>query len=138
MNLDIKDKKALSDIRSKKAFAYLDDAEANLKESRYGTSVNRSYYAVLNAARALLVLEGVNPLSHNGVMTMLSLRFVQTGLLPKTMIRNFKVLLSRRTDVDYGDFEWVDAADAEDSFQVAKETIGELEKVRKSLMEHKA
>lgn len=70
MNLDAKDKRALSDIRSKKALEYLDDAEANFKELRYRTSVNRSYYVVLNAVRALLVLEGVNLQSHNGVMTM--------------------------------------------------------------------
>jgi uncharacterized protein (UPF0332 family) len=134
MNLDMHDKKALSDLRSKKAFEYLADAEANLKESRFGTSINRSYYALLNAARALLILDGVNPQSHNGVMTMLNLRFVQPGLLPKAIAKNFKLLLSRRTDADYGDFELTDSRDAQDSVDLAKQTIAQIEKVRKNLM----
>jgi uncharacterized protein (UPF0332 family) len=35
----------------------------------------------LNAARALLILEGVNPETREGVITMLSLRFAKPGLL---------------------------------------------------------
>lgn len=135
MNLTQQDKRALSDVRSKKALEYLDDAGANLKDNRYGTSVNRSYYALLNAARALLVLEGVNPQSHNGVMTMLNLRFVKTGLLSKTVIKNFRVLLTRRTDVDYGDFELIEESDAEDSWKLAEETIEQMEKLRKEILE---
>lgn len=60
--------------------------------------------------------------------------FVQTGLLSKTIIRNFKVLLSRRTDVDYGDFESIDVSDAEDSLRIASEMIEELDGVRKKMM----
>jgi len=134
VTLEAKDKKALSDIRIKKALEFLEDANANFRDLRYRTSVNRSYYAVLNAARALLILEGANPETHHGIITMLSLRFVKPELLSVKSIKDFKVLLSRRTDVDYGDFESIDASDAEDSLKVASEMIKELDRVRKKMM----
>ena len=51
---------------------------------------------------------------------MLSLRFVKPALLSKDILKKFELLLTRRTDVDYGDFEIVEAADAEDSFKSAE------------------
>ncbi len=135
MILESKDKKVLSDIRMKKALEFLEDAQVNFKDSRNRTSVNRSYYAVLNAARALLILEGANPETHSGTVTMLSLRFVKPGLLPVKIIKDFKVLLSRRTDVDYGDFETIDASDAEDSLRIAGEMIDDLDRTRRKMIE---
>jgi uncharacterized protein (UPF0332 family) len=134
VTLEREDKKALSDVRMKKAREFLDDARANFKDSRYKTSVNRAYYAVLNAARALLIVEGVNPESHSGVITMLSLRCVKPGLLPVKVIKDFKTLLSRRTDVDYGDFETIDASDAEDSIEKAHKIIKEIDSVRTEMI----
>ncbi|HOJ28472.1 MAG TPA: HEPN domain-containing protein, partial [Spirochaetota bacterium] len=79
MTLSSEDKKTLSQFRLQKAKEFLDDAQKNFDDGRYRTSVNRSYYAALNAARALLILEGANPETHDGVITMLSLRFVKKG-----------------------------------------------------------
>lgn len=98
-------------------------------------SKNRSYYAILNAARALLILDGANPESYNGIVTMLSLRSVKPALLPVRIIKDFKVLLSRRTDVDYGDFETIDASDAEDSLRIPNDMIVELDRLRKEMIE---
>ena len=134
MNLEAKDKKVLSDIRMTKALEFLEDARANFNDLRYRTAVNRSYYAVLNAARALLVLEGVSPETHSGIVTMLSLRFVKPALLPVRIVKDFKVLLSRRTDVDYGDFETIDASDARDSVRIAAELIEEVDRLRKEMI----
>lgn len=135
MTLEREDKKALSGIRMEKAREFLEDARANFKESRHRTAVNRSYYAALNAARALLILEGANPETHDGVVTMLSLRFVKPGLLSTKAIKDFKILLSRRTDVDYGDFEKTDAVDTEDSLKIAEAFIQEVDDVRKGMIE---
>lgn len=134
MKLSPGDKKSLSDIRYEKAAEFLEDARANLKESRIKTSVNRSYYAVLNSIRSLLVLEGTNPETHSGAITTLSLRFIKTGLLPKEIIKDVKILLSRKTDVDYGDFETTDSADAEDSLKKAEHVIEKINTVRKKLI----
>lgn len=130
MTLKSEDKKAISGIRITKAYEFLEDARANYNEGRYKTSVNRSYYAALNAVRAILILEGTNPETHEGVITMLSLRFIKPGLLPVDVIKKFKTLLSRRTDVDYGDFETISAVDAEDSLRIAQKMIESIDKLR--------
>lgn len=133
MKLSAEDKKNLSSIRFEKAEEFLQDARANLQESRPKTAVNRAYYAALQAARALLILEGINPDTHSGAVTTLSLRFVKTGLLPIDVIKSFKLLLSRRTDVDYGDFEVIEHEDAEDSVKKAEDIIKKINTVRRKL-----
>lgn len=134
MTLEEKDKRSLSDVRMTKAREFLEDARANLSDGRHRTAINRSYYAVLSAARSILILEGANPETHEGVVTMLSLRFVKPGLLPVDVIKNFKVLLSRRTDVDYGDFDSIGKVDADDSIRIAGDLIDRIETARAKLM----
>ena len=133
MTLESKDKKAVSDVRMVKAYAFLEDARANYNEGRFNTSINRSYYAALNAIRSILILEGANPLTHEGVITMLSLRFIKSAILPVDVVRKFKVLLSRRTDVDYGDFDTVDKTDAEESMRSSEKIIKLIDKARKKI-----
>jgi len=134
VTLSPEDKKALSDLRVEKAYRLLEDARANYEEGRYETSVNRSYYAALSAVRSILILEGVDPESHKGAITLLSLRFVKPGLLPKDIIKDFEILLSRRTEVDYGDFETVGKDESEDSLNIAQEIIQRIEGVRRKLL----
>ena len=133
MTLEMEEKKALSEIRMTKALEFLEDAKVTFSSGRYRTSVNRSYYAALNAIRALLILEGSNPVSHEGIVTMLSLKFIKPGLVPVDVIKKFKTLMVRRTDVDYGDFDTIDTSEAEDSLRTTEELIKVIDKVRKGL-----
>ena len=43
------------------------------------------------------------------------------------VVKSFKILLARRTDVDYGDFAAIDRAEAEDSLKISEEVV--IEKV---------
>jgi uncharacterized protein (UPF0332 family) len=133
MTLGPEDKKTLSEVRIAKAYRLLEDADANCKDGRYETSVNRSYYAALTAVRAILILEGIDTESHKGAITMMSLRFVKPGLLSRDIVKKFELLLSRRTDVDYGDIEVIDSSDAEDSLRISREVLTEIDKARKEL-----
>lgn len=134
MNLESQDKRNLSDARLSKATEFLEDAKANFREGRHRTAVNRSYYAALNAVRAILILEGANSVTHEGAVTMLSLRFVRPGTLPVEVVKVFKSLHSRRTDVDYGDFDTIDKAEAEDSIRIAEEMIQVIDRARRTLL----
>ncbi len=131
MTLSKEDKINLSDARMQKADEFFRDARANMQEGRLKTSVNRSYYAALNAIRSLLILEGVNPESHDGAITLLSLRFIKTQQLSADAVKKFKTLLTKRTDVDYGDFETIDTNDAAISLQEAEEIMNMIEPLRK-------
>jgi uncharacterized protein (UPF0332 family) len=118
-----------------KAHEFLQDAKANFNEGRFRTAVNRAYYAALNVARALLVLEGVNPESHEGVVTMLSLRFVKPGLMDVQFIKDYKTLMARRTDVDYGDFDTISQGEAEDALTIAERFVTDIDRLRKKLLQ---
>ena len=133
MTLSADDKKTLSEVRFAKAREALADAQANLGYERPNTAVNRSYYAALSAVRALLILDGVNPESHGGAVTTLGLRFIRTKLLPVSVAKNFKTLMARRTDVDYGDFESISQSEAEDCVQRAEVLLNKIDTLRKRL-----
>ncbi len=134
VELSIEEKIALSNIRAEKSKEAINDAIGSLKGGMYKTSANRSYYAVLHAARSLLILHGSDPLKHDGVKTMIALHFVKTKMLPEEVIAIFKDLLTLRSDVDYGDFVSVDKDDAEDAIARAKRFIGIIEPLREQLI----
>lgn len=134
VELSAADKIALSDYRFDKSRETLTDAIANLNTGAYKTSINRSYYAVLHAARSLLILKGIDPLRHEGIKTMLSLHFVKTTLLPVEAITIFKYLFSLRTDVDYGDFEVITSSEAGDALDKAKRFLEIVKPLREKLV----
>ncbi|MBU2228270.1 MAG: HEPN domain-containing protein [Proteobacteria bacterium] len=134
MTLSWADKKMLSQARMAKAREFLEDAKGNFREGRVKTSINRSYYALLAAVRSILILHGSNPETHEGAVTMLSLKFVKTELLPVETVKTFKLLFSRRADADYGDFDSTDAADAEEAIRLADEAVEEIERLRTALL----
>ena len=65
---------------------------------------------------------------------MMSLHFVITKILSPDVIKMFKNLLSLRTDVDYGDFEFIDKDDAANALKQAKLFLTQTETVRKGLI----
>ena len=135
MTLSWADKKILSQTRMVKAHEFLEDAKGNFREGRFKTSINRSYYALLAAVRSILILQGTNTETHEGAVTMLSLKFVKTELLPVETVKTFKLLFSRRTDADYGDFDSADAVDAEEAIRLASEAVEEIERLRTALLQ---
>lgn len=134
MTLNAKEKKTLSKYRFEKSKKLLDDAGLLLKEKRCESSVNRSYYAVLNAAKAALILFGIDPKSHEGVKTMVSKKLVLDGLIPKEYGKWFRNLLFEREDADYADYVTIDKADAEEAFENASKFIRKIEEVIKKLL----
>jgi len=134
MNLEKHDKQQLSNVRMQRAYEFLADAKANLSKGRFKTAVNRSYYAVLSAVRALLILEGANPETHEDTVTLLSLRLIRPKILPIEVVKQVKILYSRRTDVNYGDFATINKEEAVDSVEKAEGLIKSIENVRLSYL----
>lgn len=130
------DKKiGLSDLRFERAMEMIEDARKSLAAGMIKTSINRSYYATLHATRSLLILKGLDPVTHDGAIKLLSLDFIKSGLLPQEMVKIIKRLLSMRTDVDYGDLSTYDRVDAEEALKDAEEFLGEIDFLRKRLIE---
>lgn len=127
MTLDAEEKKNLSKYRLEKAERLLDDARLLLKEARWESSINRSYYAALSAAKAVLILFGIDPKSHEGVKTMVNKKLVLENHIPKEYGKWFRELLFEREGADYADYISVDASDAEDALNHAE---GFIEKMK--------
>ena len=58
----------LSQYRFSRAKEVLRDAETLLNQDSFSSSVNRSYYAIFHALRAVTALDGFDSSKHSGVI----------------------------------------------------------------------
>jgi len=134
MPLSEKEKLELSGYRLRKAKDLLKDAKNLLELEGFDSSVNRSYYAILTAARSLLILRGIDAETHDGVRTIFSKEFIKTGMLPEEFSDTFRTLQARRIDSDYGDYVDVGKDKAIESFNRAEEFLKRVEELVKSMI----
>lgn len=119
MTLSIEEKKSLSRYRLEKAKRLLQDAGLLLEKKRFESSINRSYYATLTAAKGLLILFGINPRTHEGVKTMVGKKLILDGYMSNEYGKWFRGLLFEREDADYADFIMIDKEEADEAYKHA-------------------
>jgi len=76
-------------------------AEALLALGLHNDAVSRAYYAAFHYARALLLLEGLEPKSHRGVFALLENHFEKTRRLSSEALSRFARLQTFRGLADY-------------------------------------
>jgi uncharacterized protein (UPF0332 family) len=79
----------------------LDDARNATERSRLRTAADRSYYAMLHAASALLVSDGIQARSHRRLLAAFGERFAKTGRLDPVHHRRLMDAFERRSLADY-------------------------------------
>jgi len=60
----------------------LSDVHFSIQNNRWNNAANRLYYACFYAAIALLINDGHETRTHNGVRTLLEKHYVKTGIIP--------------------------------------------------------
>lgn len=110
-----------------KAQDQLAQAELLLKDGRYDGSVNRSYYAIFSAIRALLALIKLDARKHSGVITYFDRYFVKTGLFDKHFSRIIHTAFDVRQASDYEDFYVISADQARLQFENGWNFVQEVE-----------
>lgn len=75
-------------------------------------ALSRAFYAAFHAARALLLLDGIEPKTHSGVMGMFSAHWVRTGRVESAQMLVLTRLQSYRLASDYAYSFDVQVADA--------------------------
>ncbi len=101
----------------RKARRALETAKVDLSVGDGAASINRSYYAMFYAARAMLLKENTNvPKTHSALIGEFCRRFVEAGPLPRQLGRDFNKIEEQRRYVDY-------IADEEISPDVASEVL---------------
>ncbi|MGE0490157.1 MAG: HEPN domain-containing protein [Vulcanimicrobiota bacterium] len=81
--------------------AALRSAELLASHGEYADSVSRAYYAMLHAARAVLLLDGLETKTHLGVSQLFNLHFVREGRVPPDVARLLTRLQAEREAADY-------------------------------------
>jgi uncharacterized protein (UPF0332 family) len=76
-------------------------AELLFEHGHLREAVSRLYYALFYGFRALLFSEGIEPRTHEGVLRMFSLRFVQSGKFKPEDAHIFARLMKFRWEADY-------------------------------------
>ena len=93
----------LAEVRNEmeRARKSLAAAKALSAEGLLEDALSRSYYAVLHAARALLLAEGLEVKSHEAVKRMFGLNFVQSGKIAPNYARILREEQDDRLLADY-------------------------------------
>lgn len=97
------DLKELAAIRIKKAEETLHDAGILFGSGSYFGAVNRIYYTVFYAARALLAIKGLDSPKHSGVIALFNKDFVKTGEVSKDLGKILSDMFEIRSAGDYED-----------------------------------
>lgn len=117
----------LSKYRLQKAQVDLETSEDLFKMERLSQSLNRSYYAMFHATRALLAYDKFDSKRHSGILTFFNQHYIKTG---KVEIKYFAMLTSAqrlRNKSDYDDFYLASKIEAEQQLENAKEYINFME-----------
>ena len=80
------------------------EADLLISATRWNGALNRLYYALFYAARALLALKRIDSSRHSGVIAPFQEHYVKPGFVPAEVARVLPQAFARRQRADYGDF----------------------------------
>lgn len=125
----------LAKYRMEKAREIIKEAEDALEHDHPGNSVNRSYYAMFTAARAILALKELDSSKHSGIIALFSQHIIKPGLFPEELSKFLRESKRIRESADYGDFIEITKEDAQTHLQRAGKFVEEAEKTMQEIIE---
>jgi uncharacterized protein (UPF0332 family) len=132
MGLSEDEKDALVKYKLERAKETMEDVRFAVENERWFTAANRLYYACFYAASALLINDGHEARTHNGVKALIGLHYVSKGIIDKTLSTAFGKIFSLRQTSDYDDMADITENDIKPFLTPAKEFISVIEKRIKS------
>ena len=109
----------LARYRIDKAYECIRESELMLDNEMFSGSVNRSYYAIFNAARAVLALDGVDRSKHSGVIAYFQKEYIKTGIFSRDFSDIIQDAFHIRQITDYEDYYVVSKSDVKDQLEDA-------------------
>ncbi len=109
----------LSKYRYQTAVDDLETARINIREGKYKQAVNRSYYAIFHAIRAVTALDGFDSRKHSGVISFFNKQYVKAGIFNKEISKIINNAFNMRENADYQDFFIVSKIEAEKQIEDA-------------------
>ena len=117
----------LSRYRLERAKEDLRTAQDNFDNGSYRASVNRSYYAIFHALRAVTALDDFDSGKHSGIIGYINHNYVKTGVFDKTFSKYVDSAFRLREKADYDDFYVVAIEDAKRQIENAEAVITAVE-----------
>lgn len=109
MGMTPDEKDALIKYRFNKSEEVLIEAKDVARLGHWNLAVNRLYYCVFHACSAVLLNKGYTARTHSGVIHIILLEFVKTGILSKDDGALISTLFNMRNTGDYDDlFDWTE------------------------------
>ena len=96
------------------------DAKLMYDNGRYKNTLNRAYYAIFYAIRAVNALDDFDSSKHSGVIAFFNQHYVKEGIFPKEVSKIIKLASENRERADYLDFFIASKKDAEEQLQRAE------------------
>ncbi|ORU00171.1 hypothetical protein D081_1265 [Anaerovibrio sp. JC8] len=118
----------LSKYRYETSLENIADAKLMFDNGRYKNALNRAYYAIFHAIRAVCALDGFDSSKHSGVISYFNQNYVKSGVFTKELSKIIKYSSESREKADYLDFFIASKEDAEKQIEQAEcfvECIGE-------------
>lgn len=113
----------LSKYRIERANEDILTAKVNLENGLYKGAVNRSYYAIFHAIRAVNALDGFDASKHSSVIAHFNQFHVHTGNFDKNTYKIIDSAYRIREKCDYSDFFIVSKKEAEEQYNKSVEFI---------------
>ena len=117
------DMKSLSDVRYEHALEDLKAAELLLEKEQYKSAVNRSYYSIFHAIRAVLVYDDIDSKKHSGIISSFQRLYIKTGIFNKEFSKIITDSFEIRSDSDYDDFYVISKEDVINQVSNAKKFL---------------
>lgn len=124
MQLDVK---TLSTYRLNRAKEDLEAAISNHQAGFYKVAINRSYYAIFHAIRAVNILDGFDASKHSSVIAHFNQYYVHGGKFNREIYKLIDSAYRIREKCDYSDFFIASKEDSENQICNAKEFIDRVE-----------
>ena len=127
MRLSNVERKTVVDYRLQKAKETLAEVPILIENKLWRSAANRLYYSCFYAASALLIKDGHQTHTHNGVKTILSLYYIKENKIDKSLIKIYGNLFNMRQRGDYEDWVIIEEEDIDPLLKPAEKFITEIE-----------
>jgi len=118
----------LCKYRYEQGKAALESSKTLFEKSDLKGSLNRSYYAIFYAARALLALRQLETRKHSGLVATFIKEYVASGIFAREFSNIIKNAQKIRTEVDYEDFYIVSRDTAKGQIENAEKFVKEIKR----------
>lgn len=114
----------LAKYRYERSLEELQNAKEVMRSGSYKLALNRSYYAIFHAMRAVNLLDEFDSSKHSGVIAHFNQYHVKNGDFEKRASKIIQNAMEMREHADYEDFFVAYQKDAEDQISRAEEFLG--------------